>query len=647
MIPIKDSFVSQKMNGYKKSHTGSRFAEYGNQQTQNSQAESFRKNAFPRQSHSRQKHSSHSQQFNMSKKDQRRKREKQVSDSRQSSRRQKTSNLRESLFSFDSGQMAQPSKRSHSMRAQNFQSKYGKPAHQNEMKKSGSKQQKYNPGMEYMDGSGQPSALVQSNYWGKKVNKVPLIGHRSKSLNNKEKYQNTLAKAANAQGPSSRKVQTRNSFGRKNQLKYSSKMSGGGKEHARNQKMEAMLGLNSSGSLNEKFSKHSVGSQPFSMGNLKVSGFASPKNNLVQNHFTKQNNLVGSHVQVKTNFSKKNMGNSKHQMRGSQVTENKIDYSVQMKFVNVPGMEHGKEKVCQDSVLINKFKFNQEVYYVFAVFDGHGRHGEHVSQFAKKNIISVIKHFLKEEFSQGKVQMKRVLHKSCYYLNKKIEKISQKFTKKWGAQADLLTSQVEGSVDAFDASLSGTTCSLVLLHRNKVYSISLGDSKAVLGILHPGESSFRLMPYVISTEHKTSSTSEQTRIRNMGGLLFPLKDKNGEEVGPIRIWNSSRKYPGLMVSRSFGDLVGKTCGVSGDPDIIDMNLTRSHRCLIVASDGFWDMHSNLEALSNLYSKERGQMVDIQKMLVQITKRTLNRWKQNFGNVHRDDISIILVYFDHQ
>jgi hypothetical protein len=36
-------------------------------------------------------------------------------------------------------------------------------------------------------------------------------------------------------------------------------------------------------------------------------------------------------------------------------------------------------------------------------------------------------------------------------------------------------------------------------------------------------------------------------------------------VGPPRIWDSSLKFPGLQVTRSFGDLLGKHCGVSSIP----------------------------------------------------------------------------------
>ena len=230
----------------------------------------------------------------------------------------------------------------------------------------------------------------------------------------------------------------------------------------------------------------------------------------------------------------------------------------------------------------------------------------------------------------------------------KIKSISTKFIKKHGQHSDILnlSNLSVANNTNFDATLSGSTCSLVLLYRDKIYSLSLGDSKGILGMLHPTDNSYQLMPYMISTEHKASSKSEQKRILASKGFLHPLQDKQGKDIGPIRIWDSSHKYPGLMVSRSFGDLVGKKCGVSGEPDIIEIEMKMKHKCLILASDGFWDVHSNLEALKGVYSQNERKMVNIGQVLVDMTKRTLSLWKTNFGGMHRDDVSIVLVYFNH-
>lgn len=48
----------------------------------------------------------------------------------------------------------------------------------------------------------------------------------------------------------------------------------------------------------------------------------------------------------------------------------------------MPGMSH---KVNQDSFLVIKNFANESTNLVYAVFDGHGVHGHHVSSFLKRN----------------------------------------------------------------------------------------------------------------------------------------------------------------------------------------------------------------------------------------------------------------------
>lgn len=39
----------------------------------------------------------------------------------------------------------------------------------------------------------------------------------------------------------------------------------------------------------------------------------------------------------------------------------------------------------------------------------------------------------------------------------------------------------------------------------------------------------------------------------------------GEPIGPLRVWLKNENVPGLAMTRSFGDLVGASVGVSPVP----------------------------------------------------------------------------------
>jgi serine/threonine protein phosphatase PrpC len=46
--------------------------------------------------------------------------------------------------------------------------------------------------------------------------------------------------------------------------------------------------------------------------------------------------------------------------------------------------------------------------------------------------------------------------------------------------------------------------------------------------------------------------------------------------------------PGLAMTRSFGDKAGLKAGTTGEPEILEFDLTEEDKCMIVASDGIWE-----------------------------------------------------------
>jgi serine/threonine protein phosphatase PrpC len=53
---------------------------------------------------------------------------------------------------------------------------------------------------------------------------------------------------------------------------------------------------------------------------------------------------------------------------------------------------------------------------------------------------------------------------------------------------------------------------------------------------------------------------------------------------------------GLAMSRSFGDNVSKSVGVSCEPEIIRMKLDKRDKFVLLASDGVWEFITNQEVL---------------------------------------------------
>ena len=142
----------------------------------------------------------------------------------------------------------------------------------------------------------------------------------------------------------------------------------------------------------------------------------------------------------------------------------------------------------------------------------------------------------------------------------------------------------------------------------KVYSGHVGDSRIILARKNPATNMW--IPHSLTEDHKPGSESEKERIAKAGGEVMSksgvdrvvwFRPKNGHR-GPIRRSTNFDKIPFLAIARSLGDLWSynpdlDTYVVSPDPDLNVMPLNPDeHKCLILASDGLWNMLVDYESV---------------------------------------------------
>jgi len=63
-------------------------------------------------------------------------------------------------------------------------------------------------------------------------------------------------------------------------------------------------------------------------------------------------------------------------------------------------------------------------------------------------------------------------------------------------------------------------------------------------------------------------------------------------MGPQRVWLKYENVPGLAMSRSFGDEVAHSVGVSSEPEILTEQINKFSKFIVIASDGVWEFLSN-------------------------------------------------------
>lgn len=62
-----------------------------------------------------------------------------------------------------------------------------------------------------------------------------------------------------------------------------------------------------------------------------------------------------------------------------------------------------------------------------------------------------------------------------------------------------------------------------------------------------------------------------TDLRLMQGRIQPY-EFNGDYVGPNRVWVQNKDYPGLAMTRAFGDAIGSQVGIICDPEVTQVIL---------------------------------------------------------------------------
>lgn len=99
------------------------------------------------------------------------------------------------------------------------------------------------------------------------------------------------------------------------------------------------------------------------------------------------------------------------------------------------------------------------------------------------------------------------------------------------------------------------------------------------------------------------------------------------------------------MSRSLGDYVAHTVGVSTDPEVMRFELQPEDKFIIIASDGVWEFLTN-EAVARIvwpfYCRNSPEQAGNA-----IVRAAAQKWRENDTNI--DDITCVTIFLevDHQ
>lgn len=214
-------------------------------------------------------------------------------------------------------------------------------------------------------------------------------------------------------------------------------------------------------------------------------------------------------------------------------------------------------------------------------------------------------------------------------------------------------------------STAGTTASVCFIKRGKLFIGHCGDSGIVMG-QRDAFNPTKWKAKRLTTDHKPESDEELARIESAGGKVVNKSGvprvvwyrPRGGHQGPVRRSTPIDEVPFLAVARALGDLWSYNAKddvfiVSPDPDLHVIELdSLKDRCLVLATDGAWNVLSPEMAVQGVFEAERNNerhMINPQgghnwiNPSKRLVDQALDRW--SMCNLRADNTSIVTVMLD--
>ena len=202
---------------------------------------------------------------------------------------------------------------------------------------------------------------------------------------------------------------------------------------------------------------------------------------------------------------------------------------------------------------------SQQTVHFFGVYDGHG--GSQVANYCRDRMHLA----LAEEIE---------LYKEGLIIGSTKEDCQDQWKKSFTNCFLKVDDEVggKGNCEPVAPETVGSTAVVAIVCSSHIIVSNCGDSRAVLC---RGKESMAL-----SVDHKPNREDEYARIEEAGGKVIQ--------------WNGHRVFGVLAMSRSIGDRYLKPW-IIPEPEVTFIPRAKDDECLILASDGLWDVMSNEEA----------------------------------------------------
>jgi len=227
---------------------------------------------------------------------------------------------------------------------------------------------------------------------------------------------------------------------------------------------------------------------------------------------------------------------------------------------------YNPKKKNQDALVMAEDAKTRSLF--LCVMDGHGEDGDKVSYHIKAKLANYL--FKHPSFGTDiKAAMAEVIQR---------------------CEAEVLR---ESSIET---DFSGTTFTCAVIRDNKCVMANVGDSRTSIG--YRCKETGGVIGKNLTIDHKPDLPEEKARIEAKGGRVFAVEYDDGVD-GPARVWLGHMDVPGLAMSRSLGDAVAHSAGVSSEPEFFEHEFNAEGSddlILVMASDGLWEFMTDQEVM---------------------------------------------------
>lgn len=269
------------------------------------------------------------------------------------------------------------------------------------------------------------------------------------------------------------------------------------------------------------------------------------------------------------------------------------------------------------------------------VFDGHGPSGHEVAKYIRDYLPSKIStisgHSSATSISAsssavdvgGDGSIDHDNNNNNLFFNSWKNRIVKSFSE--------IDEDLEGNA-MIESYCSGTTAVTVIKQKDQLVLANLGDSRAVMCTR---DDQGELVAQQLTVDLKPNLPNELERIKSCEGRIMAMES----EPNVYRIWMPDEDCPGLAMSRAFGDFCLKDFGLVSTPEVYYRRLSLNDEFLVLATDGIWDVLSNVEVIRIVASARKRSMAA--KLLID---RAIRAWRYKYPCVKTDDCAVICLFF---